>query len=140
MIKKQQLLDLCLIFSVIVVSYGCAPSGVIVNREHFSTPVKKMHLRDNPYFKICHGGVIHQIPLKQIQLIKIDPGTSIFYDNELYYSAELIFKNGAKIISSKENKKTTPIYISVENTIIGESKEQSFFITLDNVKQIQIKK
>ncbi len=142
--KKLQLPDqvikyvkLNLLFAIML--NGCAPSGIIIDREQFETPVKKMYLKDYPYLKVCHGGILQQIPLRQIQLIKIDPASSILYENELYYGADLIFKNGGKIDSSKGND-VHSAYVSIENTVIGKSKEQSFSITLDNIKQIKIKK
>jgi hypothetical protein len=141
--RKSQLPDqvikyvkLNLLFAIML--NGCAPSGIIIDREQFETPVKKMYLKEYPYLKICHGGILQQIPLRQIQLIKIDPASSILYENELYYGADLIFKNGGKINTSKDN--VLSAYVSVENTVIGKSKEQSFLITLDNVKQIKIQK
>jgi hypothetical protein len=125
---------------VLSLMYGCAPSGMVIDREQFETPVKKMHLGDYPYLKIYHGGISQHIPLRHIQMVKINSSSSIFIENELYYSAELIFKSGAKIQSSKDRTKQNPIYVSIENTLVGTSKEQSFYITLDNVRQIQIKK
>jgi hypothetical protein len=143
--KRPQLPDLLkvlILFTTVVIFLlsGCAPSGMVIDREQFETPVKKMYLGDYPYLKICHGGISQHIPLRQIQMVKINPSSSILFENELYYSAELIFKSGAKIQSSKDRTKLNPIYISVENTLFGISKEQTFSITLDNVKQIQIKK
>lgn len=143
--KRSQVHDflnvsiLC-IAPVLFLLYGCAPSGMVIDREQFETPVKKMYLSDYPYLKICHGGISQHIPLRQIQMVKIDPASSILFENELYYSAELIFKSGAKMQSPKDRTKLNLIYVSVENTLVGISKEQSFTISLDNVKQIQIKK
>jgi hypothetical protein len=143
--KRSQLPNLWKISSlcitpVLFLMYGCAPSGMVIDREQFETPVKRMYLGDYPYLKICHGGISQRIPLRQIQMVKINSSSSILFENELYYSAELIFKSGAKMQSSNDKTKQNPIYVSVENTLLGTSKEQSFSITLDNVKQIQIKK
>lgn len=142
--KKSQLPDYIIKFVKLnlllaIILNGCTPSGIIIDREQFETPVKKMYLKDYPYLKICHGGILQQIPLRQIQLIKIDPASSIFYENELYYGVDLIFKNGGKNNSSKDNDALCA-YVSIENTVVGKSKEQSFSITLDNVKQIKVKK
>lgn len=126
------------ITSLIALLNGCAPSGIIMDRGQFETPVKKMYLKEYPYLKICHGGILQQIPLKQIQLLKIDPASSIFYENELYYSADLVFKNDGKNNTSEE--KSMSAYVSIGNTIIGKGEEQTFSITLDNVKQLKINK
>jgi hypothetical protein len=61
-------------------------------------------------------------------------------DNELYYSGEVIFKNGAKVQSTVDKTQLNPVFISIHNTLTGKSKEQSFSISLENVTQIQIKK
>ena len=142
--KRLQLPDLLklsimLVAPVLFLLCGCAPSGLIIDREQFETPVKKMYLSDYPYLKISHGGMLQLIPLRQIQMVKINPSSKILFENELYYSAELIFRSGAKIQSSKDRTILNPIYVSVENTLCGKNKEQSFSITLDNVKQIQLK-
>jgi hypothetical protein len=144
--KRLQLSDLIIkrsfliIAAVLFILYGCAPSGLVIDLEQFETPVKNMYLGEYPYLKICHGGISQHIPLRQIQMVKINQSSSILFENELYYSAELIFRSGAKIQSPKDRTKQNPVYVSVENTLMGKSKEQKFAITLDNVRQIQIKK
>jgi len=119
---------------------GCAPSGFVIDRETFQTPVKHMYLTESRYLKVWHGGTVQLISLKNIQMVTIDKSKSLVYENELYYSGEVIFKNGSKIQPTKETAKPNPLFISIHNTLRGSSKEQSFTITLDNVTQIQVKK
>lgn len=145
MLKKLQLPDAVIalkatVLVVLIVYNSFSINAIVTDREQFETPVQKIRLLDHPYFKIYHGGVLQQIPLKQIQLIKIDPSSSLIFENELYYSAELIFKSGAKIQSMKDKTKRNPVFISIQNTLVGKSKFQIFSINLANVIQIQIKK
>lgn len=125
---------------LVLLVYGCAPSGLVIDRELFDTPVEHLYLGDSPYLKVWHGGIVQQISLKNIQMVKLDPSSSMVNDRELYYSGEVIFRNGSKIQSIKDKAALNPVFISVHNTLLGRGKIQKFRITLDNVSQIQIKK
>jgi len=113
---------------------------MIIDRDTFETPVKKMYLSEEPYLKVLHGGCIQKISLKQIQMVKISRESSMFFENELFYGGEVILKSGAKIQSSKDKTKQNPVFISIQNTLKGKSKEHAFSISLDNIVQIQVKK
>jgi hypothetical protein len=143
--RKSQLhnrLTLLIFFasSVLVFQSGCAPSGMVIDKSEFQTPVKHLYLKEQPFFKVWHGGLIQQIPLSKVQMVKINAASSMVIGNELYYSGEVIFKNGAKIQSTVDKTQLNPVFISIHNTLTGKSKEQSFTISLENVTQIQIKK
>jgi hypothetical protein len=126
--------------SVLFFQYGCAPSGMVIDKSEFQTPVKHLYLKEEPFLKVWHGGLIQHIPLSKVQMVKISAVSSMVIGDELYYSGEVIFKNGAKIQSTVDKAQLNPIFISIHNTLTGKSKEQSFTISLENVTQIQIKK
>lgn len=143
--RKSQLhngfaLQIVLAASVLFFQSGCAPSGLVIDRGEFQTPVKRLYLKEQPFLKVWHGGLVQHIPLSKVQMVNINAASSMVIDNELYFSGEVIFKNGAKVQSAVDNTKLNPVFISIHNTLAGKSKEQSFTISLENVTQIQIKK
>ena len=143
--RKSQLhnvyfLPLFLATSVLVLQSGCAPSGMVIDKGQFQTPVKRLYLKEDPFLKVWHGGLVQHIPLSKVQMVKINAARSIVVEDELYFSGEVIFKNGAKVQSSDDKSQLNPVFISIHNTLAGKSKEQSFTISLENVTQIQIKK
>lgn len=133
-------LRIILATSVLFFQSGCAPSGMVIDKSQFQTPVKHLNLKEQPFFKVWHGGLVQHIPLSKVQMVKIDAASSMVVDGELYYSGEVIFKNGAKIQSTVDKSQLSPVFISIHNTLIGKSKEQTFTISLENVTQVQIKK
>ena len=139
-LHKGFYLFLFLAASVLVIQSGCAPSGMVIDKSNFQTPVKRMYLTEEPFFKVWHGGLIQYIPLAKVQMVKINAASSMVIADELFFSGEVIFKNGAKVQSSVDKTQLNPVFISIHNTLKGKSKEQLFTISLENVTQIQIKK
>jgi hypothetical protein len=143
--RKSQLhnriiLLICVATSALFFQSGCAPSGMVIDKSEFQTPVKHLYLKEEPFLKVWHGGLIQHIPLSKVQMVKINAVSSMVIGDELFYSGEVIFKNGAKIQSAVDKTQLNPVFISIHNTLAGKSKEQSFTISLENVTQIQIKK
>lgn len=133
-----KLFSICIVMAFAFLN-GCAISGSVIDHGQYETPLKSMYLSDYPFFRIYHGGVKQEIPLKQIQLIKINPSQSIFVEDEIYYNAEVILQNGAKIQPLKDRENQAPIYISVNNTIKSK-KDMRLSASLDDLVQIAVKK
>ncbi len=143
--RKSQLRNIFFHFfffaaSVLVLQSGCAPSGMVIDKNQFQTSVKRLYLKEDPFLKVWHGGLVQHIPLSKVQMIKIDAAKSIVVGDDLYFGGEVILRNGAKVQSSDEKSPLNAVYISIHNTLAGNSKEQSFSISLENVSEIQVKK
>lgn len=118
-----------------VLLFGCALSGKVVDSSRFETSLHDMRLEEFPALKVYHGGVVEEIPLRGINSLKIDPSTATNVEDELFYSAEVLLSNGSRITSQKNNDK---VFVSVQNTLCGKSKDEKFRIGLENISQISI--
>jgi len=126
--------------SVLVLQSGCALSGMVVDKEKIQTPVKRLYLKEDPFLKIWHGGLVKHIPLSKVTMVKIDAAKSIVVGDDLYFGGEVILRNGAKVQPSDDKSALNAVYISIHNTLAGKSREQSFSISLENVSEIQVNK
>jgi hypothetical protein len=113
---------------------------MVIDKNEFQTPVKHLYLKENPFLKVWHGGLIQHIPLGKVQMVKINAASSMVIGDELYFSGEVIFKNGTKVQSAVDKTQLNPVFISIHNTLGGKSRDQSFTISLENVTLIQIRK
>jgi len=113
---------------------------MVIDRSEFQTHVKRLYLKEQPFFKVWHGGLVQYVPLSKVATVRINAASSMVIGDELYFSGEVIFKSGAKAQSLVDKTQLNPVFISIHNTLAGKSKEQSFTISLENVTQIQIKK
>ena len=118
---------------------GCSLPGVVVNHERFETALTFMKLDEYPAFKVYYGGSIREVKLKDVKVLTVDPSNMLSYDNELYYSAELVMKNGSTIVSSeRDNTRRTRVYVSIQNTLSGKNNGVLFKTSIGNVSRIEI--
>jgi hypothetical protein len=131
--------DLCanVLLLIMVLIYGCQPPGIVTNRQKFNTHLNSIKLNEFPALKVYYGGAICEIPLKSLQELVIDHSNVIQYDDELYFGAKIVLKNGMSIKSNQNDSKFLP-YVSVQNTIIGRHNSETFQIGLQDVARIEI--
>jgi hypothetical protein len=116
---------------------GCQPPGVVTNRQEFNMNLNSMKLDEFPALKVFFGGAVSEIPLKSIQELVIDHSNMIQYEDELYYSARIVLKDGTTI-SPNQKSSNYLSFISVQNTISGKRGYESFKIGLQDVERIEI--
>lgn len=136
MIKRSFWLDrgkLFLLLYALMIG-GCALSGSVVDLGSFETKLNAMKLVDYPFLKVYYGGSKREIALKEIASILINPAACATFDGELYYSADIILKDGTRIRSlEKDQSATTRAYVSVQNKISGKKGQDYYRIQLDNI-------
>jgi hypothetical protein len=128
------------IVSVLTVIMGCihTRTATVIDRSETSTALKNCTLEEYPYFKVVLGGAVHEIPLSDVRMIKIDPGTSIVFEREMYYSAEVVLKNGSVLSQSgKADTLQGRCYVGIGNTLTGKRNKETYRIPLQNVVQIK---
>lgn len=118
----------------------CALSGSIIDQGRFETKLNDIRLVDHPTLKIYHGGSIHEISLKIVNTIVIDPSVTVTVDNELYYSADITLKDGTRMKSLDKDESTlTKAFISVHNTLAGKNDHDTYEIGIENISRIIIR-
>jgi hypothetical protein len=127
--------------SVLAVFAGCihTRTAMVIDRSETSTVLKHCALEEYPYFKVVLGGAVHEIPLSDVRMLKIDPGTSIVFEREMYYAAEVILKDGSVLSQSGKANTTTQgqCYVAINNTLTGKRNKETFRIPLQNVVQFK---
>jgi hypothetical protein len=126
-----------IVFGGLMSLTGCQAPGVVVNLEKFETHLNSMKLNDYPALKVYYGGALSEIPLKSIHEIDIDHSAVVQYEDELFFGARIVLKDGTAILSSQKNSKSLP-YVSIQNTLSGKRGNEKFTIGLQDVSKIEI--
>ncbi len=116
---------------------GCQPPGVVVNLQLFETHLNSVKLNEYPALKVYYGGALSEIPLKSIHELNIDHTMVIQYEDELYYGARIVLKDGTAILPSEKNSNYQP-FVSIQNSISGKRGSETFRIDLKDVSRIAI--
>jgi hypothetical protein len=103
----------------------------------FETHLNSVKLNENPSLKVYYGGALSEIPLKSIHELYIDHTMVIQYEDELYYGARIVLKDGTSILPSEKNSKDQP-FVSIQNSISGKRGKEKFKICLKDVSRIAI--
>jgi hypothetical protein len=125
---------------IVAVMMGCihTRTAVVVDRSETSTSLKHCSLEEYPYFKVVLGGALHEIPLRDVRMIKIDPSGSITYEREICFSAQVVLKDGSMLgQSGKGDTAFARCYVGVGNTLVGKRNHETCRIPLQNVVQIK---
>ncbi|HEX2955242.1 MAG TPA: hypothetical protein VHO70_00315 [Chitinispirillaceae bacterium] len=117
---------------------GCQPPGVVVNLQKFETHLNSVKLCEYPSLKVYYGGALSEIPLKSIKELNIDHSLVVQYEDELYFGARIVLKDGTAIQPSQKESKLLP-FVSIQNTISGKRGSEKFSIGLKDVSRIEIK-
>jgi hypothetical protein len=109
----------------------------VINRQDFETHLSSIKLTEYPTLKVYYGGTLSEIPLKEILEVTIDHSKMVQYEDELYYSAKIVLKDGASISPTQKDSKVRP-FISVQNSLTGKRGNEIYKIGLQDVGRIEI--
>jgi hypothetical protein len=118
---------------------GCQPPGVVVNLQKFETHLNSIKLAEYPALKVYYGGALSEIPLKSIKELDIDHSIVTQYEDELYFGARIVLKDGTAILPSQKNSKFLP-FVSIQNSISGKRGDEKVTIGLKDVTKIEIER
>ena len=127
-----------LISILLVLLAGCSLRATVVDRSEFSTEIKNIHLTGFPAIRIYHGGAIRELPLKSLRMIDIDGTETLTHENEFFLSATIELKDGRRIASTGKRGDNRS-FVSVNNTLAGESGGGYYSLSLDNLRQLIIR-
>jgi uncharacterized protein (AIM24 family) len=121
---------------VTVALCGCAANGTVTDFNRNTVSVLKMKIDGSGKLKIYDGNAVQEVGLKKIKSVMIENDITITYNGELYYRAEVSFKDGTTIGSLKDRSKK--VYVAVDRYLVGESHEGNYRILLTNVSRLEI--
>ena len=97
------------IFFIPVIAYlliGCAANGKVIDFNKGTTSVSKMKLSDSGKLKLYDGNAIREVGLKKIRSMRIENDITTTYNRELFFRAEVVFRDGSVVgsLKKKQNK------------------------------------
>jgi hypothetical protein len=118
---------------------GCASTATVVDRSDTKTTVKNPRMEYESDVTILIGGAVRSIPLEDIRMVKIDATRSVNYERQIFYSAQVILKDGS-VLSEAGSDSTfdRQCYIGVQGVLVGKRGKERFRIPLLNVQQIKM--
>jgi hypothetical protein len=122
------------------VAAGCihTRTAIVVDSSETSTPLKHCSLEAYPYFKVVLGGAVHEIPLSDVRMIKIDPSVSMTFEREMCFAAQVVLKDGSVMGRSDTTEEASArCYVGTGNTLIGKRNHETCRIPLQNIIQIK---
>lgn len=126
-----------MLLSIFALAAGCAHTSSVIDRSETRTIFKKIRLEQYPYFKVLLGGSVRRIPVKDIRMVKIDPSESTVFEREIYYSGEMVLRDGSVLSQEGATASQGKCFICVNNTLVGKRKGETYSIPLENVMQIK---
>jgi hypothetical protein len=123
--------------SIFALAAGCAHTSSVIDRSETRTIFKKISLEQCSYFKVLLGGAVRHIPLKDVRMVKIDPSESTVVEREIYFTGELVLKDGSVLSMEGSEPSQGKCFICVNNTLIGKQRGATFKIPLEKVVQIK---
>ena len=128
-------------FAAAVLLAGCGMSVTVIDRSDTKTTVIHPKLEGEPAFKVLLGGAVRDISIEDIRMIKIEPGESVNFEQKIYYSAQVILKDGSVLSESgTDSTYNRQCYICVQNALVGKHRNSGYRIPLENVSQIKIER
>ncbi len=117
-----------------IIICGCAVSGKVTDFNKKTTYVNSIYLDDPGTLRVHDGNAVRELRLDKIKSLRISADVSKMFDRELYYLAEIVFKDG-KIIGSFDDKRAKA-YISINRTLYGDAQGSEYRIMLNDVLKI----
>ena len=114
---------------------GCAVSGKITDFNKKSTFVSSIYLEEPGTLKIHDGQALRQVRLTKVKLLRISADVTKIINRELYYLAEIQFKDG-EIAGSMDDKRVKA-YVSVNYRLFGLAQGNDYSIMLNDVTKIE---
>lgn len=126
-----------LIVAIVSLAGGCAHTSSVIDRSETRTVFRKISLEKCPFFKVLLGGAVREVPVRDIRMIKIDPSESTVFEREMYYSAEVILRDGSVLSQEESSDQAGKCYVCINNTIAGKRRGETFRIPLENVMRLK---
>lgn len=123
--------------SIAALVAGCAHTSSVIDRSETRTVFRKISLEQYPYFKVLLGGAVRHIPLKDVRMVKIDPSESTVFEREIYFTGELVLRDGSVLSMEGSEPDQGKCYICVNNTLVGKRRGETFKIPLEKIMQIK---
>lgn len=113
------------------------PSSVITDRSDTRTTVTHLKLDGSSRLQVLLGGALHEIPIRGIRILKIDPTESITVKGEIYYAAQVILKDGSVLVQTGQGSMESKCFVCVNNSLSGKRKNEIYRIELQDVIQVK---
>ncbi len=115
---------------------GCAANGKVTDFDRSTTSLSKMKLSDSGKLKIFDGNAVREVGLKKIKSLRIENDITTTYNRELFFRAEIVFRDGTMIGSLKKKQKKA--YVAVNYYLTGNAGGGPYSILLSNVYKLEI--
>jgi hypothetical protein len=123
--------------SIAALVAGCAHTSSVIDRSETRTVFRKISLEQYPYLKVLLGGAVRHIPLKDVRMVKIDASESTVFEREIYFTGELVLRDGSVLSMEGSEPDQGKCYICVNNTLVGKRRGETFKIPLESIMQIK---
>ena len=114
---------------------GCAVSGKVTDFNKKTTYVSSIYLDDPGTLRVHDGNAIRELYLTKIKVLRISADVSKMFNRELYYLAEIVFKDGT-IIGSFDEKRVKA-YVAVNHNLFGYAQGSDYSIMLNDISKIE---
>jgi len=125
------------VVAVLSLVTGCAHSVSVIDRSETRTICKGLRFEGYPVFKVLLGGAVREIPLRDVRMAKIDPAESIMFEREMYFTGELVLRDGSVLSQEGSDASQGKCYICINNTLVGKRRGETYRIPLAKVMQIK---
>lgn len=126
-----------LIISIAALAGGCSHTSSVIDRSETRTIFRKISLEKYPNFKVLLGGAVREMPVRNIRMIKIDPSESIVFEREMYYSAEVILRDGSVLSQEESADLEGRCFVCINNTLVGKRRGETVRVPLENVMRLK---
>ena len=126
----------CLFFLCLIIS--CSSKFVIVDESGMTFSLSRTRLKGSNKIEILDGEAVRYIPLSKIQKLVLDPTTTHYKNNKLYYHAQIDLIDGTEIKPRIVGATTTKSFVNIDNVIIGRASSGTVTIPLQNINVISI--
>lgn len=114
---------------------GCAVTGKVTDFNKKTTYVSSIYLDDPGTLRVHDGNAIRELHLTKIKVLRISADVSKMFNRELYYLAEIVFKDGT--ITGSFDEKRVKAYIAVNHNLFGYAQGSEYSIMLNDVSKIE---
>jgi len=132
MYKTRIQIFIYLVLSLVFLA-GCSSKFVIVDESGMTFNLRKTKLTGDQYIEILDGEAVRLVPLKKILKLVLDPTTTHFRDNKLYYHASIELTDGTEIKPRINGENTTKSFVNIDNVIAGRGTSGKVTIPLQNI-------
>jgi len=112
---------------------GCSSKFIVVDESGMTFNLRKTRLKGDQYIEILDGEAVRMVPLKKILKLVLDPSTTHYKNNKLYYHASVELVDGTEIKPRISGQTTTKSFVNIHNIIVGRGPSGEVTIPLQNI-------